>query len=34
LCGIAVPPIAQVELDEVPELNGNPGDDGKRVITL
>jgi hypothetical protein len=31
---IVVPRIAQVELDDVPELNGKASDDGKTVITL
>jgi hypothetical protein len=31
---IVVPPIAQVELDEVPELNSRASDDWKTVITV
>jgi NADPH:quinone reductase len=31
---IVVPPIAEVELDDVPKLNGNASFDGKTVITL
>jgi hypothetical protein len=29
-----VPPIAQVELDDLPKLNGKPSVNGKTVITL
>jgi hypothetical protein len=31
---IVVPPTAQVELDDVPKLNGKASDDGKMVIAL
>jgi hypothetical protein len=31
---IVVPPIAQVELEDVPKLNGKASIDGKTVITL
>ena len=31
---IVVPPITQIELDDVPRLNGKPNADGKTVIIL
>lgn len=31
---VAVPPIVQIKLEDVPKLNGKPGVDGKTVITV